>query len=147
MTYDMNKLGQLSLDELKKLAKDFGLKVKRGAESQDLIYEILDAQADQHDKEVEANAESRTPRKRTRVAQKNNKVEKVGLSHLNDKGPKPTTQAEEQKAMAEQVAERTEEQARLEEWKSVLGSIPVEDGEDWLKTLDAFEQIDEDMWK
>ena len=40
-----------------------------------------------------------------------------------------------------------DEQARLEEWKSVLGSIPVEDGEDWLKTLDAFEQIDEDMWK
>ena len=39
-----------------------------------------------------------------------------------------------------------DEQARLEEWKSVLGSIPVEDGEDWLKTLDAFEQIDEDMW-
>ena len=114
MTYDMNKLGQLSLDELKKLAKDFGLKVKRGAESQDLIYEILDAQADQHAQEVEAKAESRTPRKRTRVAQKNNKVEKVGLSHLNDKGPKPTTQAEEQKAMAEQVAERTEEQARLQ---------------------------------
>lgn len=40
-----------------------------------------------------------------------------------------------------------DEQARLEEWKSVLGSILVEDGEDWLKTLDAFEQIDEDMWK
>lgn len=40
-----------------------------------------------------------------------------------------------------------DERARLEEWKSVLGSIPVEDGEDWLKTLDAFEQIDEDMWK
>lgn len=40
-----------------------------------------------------------------------------------------------------------DEKARLEEWKSVLGSIPEEDGEDWLKTLEAFEQIDEDMWQ
>ena len=117
MTYDMNKLGQLSLDELKKLAKDFGLKVKRGAESQGLIYEILDAQAIQHAAEVEAKAESRTTtrkRERTRVAAKDNKVEKVGLSHLQDKGPKMTSQAEEQKAMAEQVEQRTEEQARMQ---------------------------------
>ena len=116
MTYDMNKLGQLTLDELKKLAKDFGLKVKRGAEAQALIYEILDAQAIQHAAEVEAKAESRTTtrkRERTRVAAKD-KVEKVGLSHLADRGPKMTSQAEEQKAMAEQVEQRTEEQARMQ---------------------------------
>ena len=116
MTYDMNKLGQLTLDELKKLAKEFGLKVKRGAEAQTLIYEILDAQAIQHAAEVEAKAESRTTtrkRERTRVAAKN-KVEKVGLSHLQDKGPKMTSQAEEQKAMAEQMEQRTEEQARMQ---------------------------------
>lgn len=40
----------------------------------------------------------------------------------------------------------SDEKARIEEWKSVLGSIPKEDGEDWLKTLEAFEQIDEEMW-
>jgi len=117
MTYDMNQLGQLSLDELKKLAKDFGLKVKRGAEAQDLIYEILDAQAIQHAAEVEAKAESRTIRKRerTRVSQKQDKVEKVGLAHLQSKGPKMTSQVEEQKAMAEQVEQRSEEQARMKE--------------------------------
>ena len=67
MTYDMTKLGQLSLDELKQVAKDFGVKVKRGADQQTLIYGILDAQADQHAQEVEAKAESRTPRKRERT--------------------------------------------------------------------------------
>jgi len=117
MTYDMNQLGQLSPDELKKVAKEFGVKVKRNAQPQDLIYEILDAQAVQHAAKVEAKAEARaerSPRKRTRVAQKQEKIEKIGLTHLKNIGPKVTTQAEEQKAMAEQVAERTEEQARLE---------------------------------
>ena len=116
MTYDINQLGQLTLDELKQVAKDFGLKVKRNAEAQGLIYEILDAQAIQHAAEVEAKADARTTRKRerTRVAQKQEKVEKVGLAHLKDKGPKMTSQAEEQKAMAEQVEQRTEEQARLQ---------------------------------
>ena len=120
MTYDMNQLGQLSLDELKKVAKEFGLKVKRGAEAQDLIYEILDAQAIRHAAEVEAKAEARTTtrkRERTRVARTNaqDKVEKVGLSHLQNIGPQPTSQAEEQRAIAEQVEQRTEEQARMKE--------------------------------
>ena len=120
MTYDMNKLGQLTLDELKKVAKDFGLKVKRGAQEQDLIYEILDAQADQHAAAVEAKAEARTTtrkRERTRVTRSKaqDKVEKVGLSHLQNVGPQPTSQAEEQRAMAEQVEQRAEEQARMKE--------------------------------
>ena len=62
-------------------------------------------------------------------------VECLGLGEVYLRGPYDVRPA------------RLHEQARLEEWKSVLGSIPVEDGEDWLKTLDAFEQIDEDMWK
>ena len=40
-----------------------------------------------------------------------------------------------------------DEQARLEEWKSVLGSLPDEDAAEMMETLKAFEQIDEDMWK
>ena len=117
MTYDMTQLGQMELEELKKLAKSFDLKVRRGASNQDLIYEILDAQAIQHAAKVEAKAEAkaeaRTPRKRTRVAQKTEKVEKVGLSHLKDKGPKPTSQEEERKEMQVQEEQRAEEQAKM----------------------------------
>ena len=40
-----------------------------------------------------------------------------------------------------------DEQARLEEWKSVLGSLPDEDAAEMMETIKAFEQIDEDMWK
>ena len=40
-----------------------------------------------------------------------------------------------------------DEQARIEAWGRFFGSIPKEDGEEWLKTLEPFEQLDEDMWK
>lgn len=102
-------------EELKKVAQDFGLKVRRNANIQNLIYDILDAQAVQHAAEVEAQAETRTPRKRTRtrVTQKQEKVEKVGLSHLKNKGPKMTSQAEEQKEMQEQKEERAKVQANM----------------------------------
>lgn len=121
MTYDMNKLGQMTLDELKDLAKTFGLKVGRNVTNQDLIYDILDVQAVRHAEEVEAKAEAREgerkKRERTRVSQKQDKVEKVGLSHLKNKGPKMTSQEEEQKAITAQKEQRAEEQARMKERK------------------------------
>lgn len=40
-----------------------------------------------------------------------------------------------------------DEQARLEEWKSVFGCLPDEDAAEMLETLKAFEQIDEDTWE
>lgn len=39
------------------------------------------------------------------------------------------------------------EKARREAWRKACGCISKEDGDDWLKSLDAFEQIDEEMWK
>ncbi|MBR3648109.1 MAG: transcription termination factor Rho [Paludibacteraceae bacterium] len=118
MTYDITQLGQLAPEELKKVAEDFGLKVRRNANTQKLIYDILDAQAIQHAAEVEAKAEARAtqePRKRQRTRVSQEKVERVGLGHLKNKGPKMTSQAEEQKAMVEQVEQRAEEQARLKQ--------------------------------
>lgn len=40
-----------------------------------------------------------------------------------------------------------DEQARIAEWGRVFASIPKEDGEEWIKSLEPFAQIDEDMWK
>lgn len=40
-----------------------------------------------------------------------------------------------------------EERERIEAWKKVCGSISKEDGEEWLKTLKPFEQIEPEMWK
>ncbi|MBR4188482.1 MAG: hypothetical protein IKQ55_00790 [Kiritimatiellae bacterium] len=40
-----------------------------------------------------------------------------------------------------------DEKARRNAWREACGCISKEDGDDWLKTLVAFEQIDEEMWK
>ena len=40
-----------------------------------------------------------------------------------------------------------EERERIEAWKKLCGSISKEDGEEWLKTLEPFEQIEPEMWK
>jgi len=100
MQYDKTKLERLSLDELKEVAKGLGIKVRNTKDTQRLVYEILDAQADQKAEQVQAKenakAEARTDKKRERVrlkqapqAQKvsteNLKAEKVVATVGNEK--------------------------------------------------------------
>ena len=40
-----------------------------------------------------------------------------------------------------------DEAARIAEWNRFFASTPKTDPSDWLKTLDSFEQIDEEVWK
>ena len=40
-----------------------------------------------------------------------------------------------------------EEQARIDAWNRFAGSLPDEDAEEMLETLEQFEQIDEEMWQ
>lgn len=92
MQYDMKRLERMTLDELKEAAKGLGIRVRNTKNQQLLIYEILDAQADQKAEKVQAKEEIKgnkkegAPRQRVRMrtsagAQKINtenlKVEKM----------------------------------------------------------------------
>ncbi len=92
MQYDMKRLERMTLDELKEAAKGLGIRVRNTKNQQLLIYEILDAQADQKAEKVQAKEEIKgnkkegVPRQRVRMrtsagAQKINtenlKVEKM----------------------------------------------------------------------
>ena len=59
MQYDMQKLGRMTLEQLKEIAASFGLKVGRNASLQSIIYEILDAQADKRGAEVQAKEDAK----------------------------------------------------------------------------------------
>ena len=59
MQYDMQKLGRMTLDQLTEIAGTFGIKIRRGASLQSIIYDILDAQADQRGAEVQAREEAK----------------------------------------------------------------------------------------
>lgn len=59
MQYDMQKLGRMTLEQLTEIAGTFGLKIRRGASLQSIIYDILDAQADQRGAEVQAREEAK----------------------------------------------------------------------------------------
>ena len=59
MQYDMQKLGRMTLEQLKEIAASFGLKVGRNASLQSIIYDILDAQADRRGAEVQAKEDAK----------------------------------------------------------------------------------------
>ena len=59
MQYDMQKLGRMTLEQLTEIAETFGIKVRRSASLQSIIYDILDAQADKRGAEVQAREEAR----------------------------------------------------------------------------------------
>ena len=55
----MQKLGRMTLEQLTEIAGTFGIKVRRNASLQSIIYEILDAQADKRGAEVQAKEEAK----------------------------------------------------------------------------------------
>ena len=40
-----------------------------------------------------------------------------------------------------------DEAARIEEWNRFFAITPKNDASDWIKTLEPFEKIDEEVWK
>ena len=59
MTYDITRLQSMTLEELKAIAKELGVKTGRTKETMPIVYSILDAQADLHAKEVQAEEDAR----------------------------------------------------------------------------------------
>ena len=59
MQYDLKKLERMTLDELKEAAKSLGIRVGHTKNPQMLMYNILDAQADNRAREVQAKEDQR----------------------------------------------------------------------------------------
>lgn len=94
--YDINQLNSLKLAELKEIAQNQGLTKFDKLKKQDLVYKILDEQAEKLAKSETKDAKSDNRNKRTRRAEKpqaENKVETAVVENVegNDK-PQPKTQ-------------------------------------------------------
>ena len=114
MQYDMQKLGRMTLEQLTEIAQQFGIKVRRNASQQSIIYDILDYQADQRGAEVQAREDAKQAKqeekkrgKRTRIQ---NAPTKVNTDNLKSNRVLATVGSEQ-----ETLTQIKEEQAKQEE--------------------------------
>ena len=75
MQYDMQKLGRMTLEQLKEIAASFGLKVGRNASLQSIIYDILDAQADKRGAEVQAKEDAKQAKNEEKKRSKRQRIQ------------------------------------------------------------------------
>jgi hypothetical protein len=122
MQYDMQKLGRMTLEQLTEIAGEFGLKVRRSASLQSIIYDILDAQADRRGAEVQAKedakqakAEERKRNKRTRIQ---SAPQKVNTDNLKSNRVLATVGNEQ-----ETLGQMKDEQAKQPQPKPVVSAV------------------------
>ena len=116
MLYDKNKLERLSLDELQEVAKSIGLNPKRNAAQQELIYSILDAQADQRFADVAAKEERRNQEKAEKIpAKRGRKPKAKPVEETKVEGQKTAALKEEQPAQPAQPEQPAPLQKRKRE--------------------------------
>ena len=108
------QLEKLSFDELKKLTRELGMRVKHGSTPESLIYAIMDKQAEMHAENVQAKVDASEKKKRVRIAKQ---PERVALRQRKN-GPQVVGAAAEAQQLEEQVKQREEEKAILMERKA-----------------------------
>ena len=93
MQYDLSKLERMTLDEVREIAQQMGIKPRRSQGVREISYLILDAQADNRAAEVQAKLEAKAERRaaegepkreRKRVTVKQAKAKKIRIDILND---------------------------------------------------------------
>ncbi len=92
MQYDLSKLERMTLDEVREIAQQMGIKTRRSQGIREISYLILDAQADNRAAEVQAKLEAKAERKaqegekreRKRVTVKQQKAKKIHIDILKD---------------------------------------------------------------
>ncbi|MBR3408087.1 MAG: transcription termination factor Rho [Paludibacteraceae bacterium] len=92
MQYDLSKLERMTLEEVREIAQQMGIKTRRSQGIREISYLILDAQADHRAAEVEAKLEAKAERKaqegekreRKRVTMKQQKAKKIHIDILKD---------------------------------------------------------------
>ena len=118
MQYDMQKLGRMTLEQLTEIAQTFDIKVSKNAETKEVIYQILDAQADKHGAEVQARAEAREERRKGKRARIQNTPQKVNTDNLKSNRVLATVGSKE-----ETMGQLKEEQAKQPVPKPVVSAV------------------------
>ena len=125
MQYDMQKLGRMTLEQLTEIAEQFGLKVRRNASLQSIIYDILDSQADKRGAEVQAREEAKQAKqeekKRNKRARIQNAPTKVNTDNLKSNRVMATVGNEQ-----DTLGQMKEEQAKQPE--PTVGKKDKKDG-------------------
>ena len=128
MQYDMQKLGRMTLEQLTEVAESFGIKVRRNASLQSIIYDILDAQADKRGAEVQAKEDAKQAKdekkrgKRARIQAAPTKVNTDKLKSnrvLATVGSKEETLGQIKEEQAKQPAPKTK--------PSIFETLPKEE--------------------
>ena len=128
MQYDMQKLGRMTLEQLTEVAESFGIKVRRNASLQSIIYDILDAQADKRGAEVQAKEDAKQAKdekkrgKRARIQAAPTKVNTDNLKSnrvLATVGSKEETLGQIKEEQAKQPAPKTK--------PSIFETLPQEE--------------------
>ncbi len=143
-TYNIIELNEKSEEELRKIAQEMGADVKEGTTKNDIVYTILDRQADISS--VAVSKRKTTTRKRTRIAKKDsgplytaNQGDGVQLQNAPAETPAPAAKRRGRPSKAAKVAEEASaiEQAALSH-PDVLDApsvSPVTDLDEIQKTL------------
>ena len=118
MQYDMQKLGRMTLEQLTEIAQTFDIKVGKKSETKEVIYQILDAQADKHGAEVQARAEAREERRKGKRARIQNTPQKVNTDNLKSNRVLATVGSKE-----ETMGQLKEEQAKQPVPKPVVSAV------------------------
>ena len=114
MQYDMQKLGRMTLEQLTEIAGQFGIKVRRNASLQSVIYDILDAQADKRGAEVQAKEDAKQAKNEDKKRNKRARIQaaptKVNTDNLKSNRVLATVGNEQ-----ETLGQMKEEQAKQPE--------------------------------
>ena len=146
MQYDMQKLGRMTLEQLTEIAGQFGIKVRRNASLQSVIYDILDAQADKRGAEVQAKEEAKQAKAEEKKRNKRARIQamptKVNTDNLKSNRVLATVGNEQ-----ETLGQMKEEQAKQPTPKPVVSAqvpnifrledAPLQDGSDAAYSLEA----------
>ena len=141
MQYDLSKLERMTLEEVREIAQQMGIKTRRSQGVREISYLILDAQADNRAAEVQAKLEAKAERlaaeggkkrERVRVTVKA-KAKKINVSHMPSETAVATVGApkEEMEAMLAQNKENNHKPNRtvqaLEARKPMSAAMPLND--------------------
>ena len=137
----MQKLGRMTLEQLTEIAASFGLKVRRSASLQSIIYDILDAQADKRGAEVQAKEDAKQAKNEEKKRNKRTRIQatptKVNTDNLKSNRVLATVGSEQ-----ETLGQIKEEQAKQPQPKEAVKRVedaakPLQDGSKAAYRLEA----------
>ena len=132
MQYDMQKLGRMTLEQLTEIAGQFGIKVRRNASLQSIIYDILDAQADRRGAEVQAKEDAKQAKSEEKKRNKRARIQaaptKVNTDNLKSNRVLATVGSEKETLDLMKEEQAKQPQPKKEGMSLEDAAKPLQDG-------------------